>query len=143
MNKGWREVDHSQKCRPFVSSGLPLLLGLAILSGRKVQSPTTTLKVSSMKQLLLPLVLEQGPPYLTMVAAYAPIRTDKREELNPTQQHQLTDPSSWDLPIKSWHGGGRGKPGSGQGVLTSCIVGAHRPFSQDFPGPIRQKTAKA
>lgn len=65
----------------------------------------------------------QEPPCLTTCLPMPLDRTNKHEELNATQQLQLTDPKSWNLPIKSWHWGGRGKPGLGRRVLTSCIVG--------------------
>jgi hypothetical protein len=105
----------------FCVQSISSTLGSCILPGCKVQSPAQ--KISSTEQLLLPFVLQQEPPCLTMVSASASFRPDKRDELNPTQQHQPTDPSSWDLLIKSWHWWGRGKPGSGREVLTSCIVG--------------------
>ena len=47
-----------------------------------------------------------------------------------SQKPQRTAPSSWDLPIKSWHPQSRGQPGPGGGVLTSQAIRTQRPSGQ-------------
>lgn len=110
--------------RVLTPNGPPQLLGLSILSGHLIQDPATTLKNSSPpSSYSLPLGPSRNHLASPRVCLCPFHRTNKHEELNATQQLQLTDPNSWNLPIKSWHWGGRGKPGSGRGVLTSCIEG--------------------
>ena len=47
-----------------------------------------------------------------------------------SQKPQRADPSSWDLPIKSWRPQSRGQPGPGGGVLTSQAARTQQPSGQ-------------